>query len=425
VKNARRAAVPVAVAIGGVLLAAAPAYAAVKATWTKPTDNSTYTTSAPIDFSATLDRGGSVIAAPDAAAVKLSLTVPGPNPGPYTVDTSSGTADKDVKFTLTPDCANYAAACASGGATAYNGTYTATLSGGASGTRTVKLQIPPAAPSGVTATATGQHRVQVAWAANREPDLTGYDVFTADGTSIAANLPADRLSFEFDLPDTGYGGEHSYVVRAHRLACANCTGADGSAQVDSPMSAPASVNLTEPTPSPDPSPDPSTDPGTGGGGTGGGGTGGGGYGGGSSASPGTGGGSSNNGGYQSSNNGGSFSSGAKPANPAVALANARNAFGLTFKSFAPKLGAPKLPPLPKFAGEQPIPEGTYDPMLNYGDQTVQEPQQVASDGGFTTTLVDTFSSAFQGQKLFRSIAIALLLLLGAGHVRVFLRAEPR
>jgi hypothetical protein len=431
--------VPVAVAIGGVLLAAAPAYATVKATWTKPTDNSTYTTNAPVDFAATLDRGGSVVTSPDAASVKLNLTVPGPQPGPYTVDTSASGTDKDVKFTLTPDCANYVGACPTGGGTAYNGTYTATLSGGATGTRTVTLLVPPAAPTGVTASATGQHRVLVSWAANREPDLTGYDLFTADGTSVAANLPANQTSYEFDLPSSGYGGEHSYVVRAHRLACANCTGTGSGAQLDSPMSAPAGVTLNEPTPSPEPTTDPGTGGGgTDGGGTGGGGTGGGGYGGGGtggggsgsggSGGSGTGGGSgTDNGGYNTGSGGGGFSSGSKPtANPATALANARTAFGLTFKSFSPKLGAPKLPPLPKFAfsGEQPIPEGTYDPTLKYGDQTVQVPEHVATDGGFTTTLVDSFTSAFEGRKLFRSIAIALLLLLAAGHVRVFLRSEP-
>jgi hypothetical protein len=407
--------VPLAVAIGGVLLAAAPAQAAVKATWNTPTNNSTYTTNAPIDFSATLDRG-SVL--PDTAAVKLNLTVPGPQPGPYTVDTSTGSSDKDVKFTLTPDCANYAASCAANGPSTYNGTYTATLSGGATGTRTVTLQIPPAAPTGVAATATGQHRVQVSWSANREPDLTGYDVFTADGSIVAANLPADRLSYEFDLASPGYGGEHSYVVRAHRLACANCTGPDSGAQLDSPMSAPAGVTLTEPTPSPDPT----TDPGTGDGGYGGGGGSGGGGTGGGTGSGGTGTGGTD-GGYASGNDGGAFSSGTKPV-PGT-LANGATAFGLTFKSFSPKLGAPKLPPLPKFSfSEAPIPEGTYDPMLEYGDQTVQVPTRVADGGGFTSTLVDTFGSAFQGRKLFRSIAIALLLLLAAAHLRVFLRSEP-
>jgi hypothetical protein len=435
---------PVAVAVGGVLLAAAPAYATVKATWSKPTDNSTYTTTAPIDFAAALDRGGSVVASPDGTAVKLNLEVPGPQPGPYTVDTSTGSTDKDVKFTFTPACANYVAnPCPEGGAPAYNGRYTATMTGGATGTRTVVLQVPPAAPTGVAATAAGTHRVRVSWTANREPDTTGYDVFTADGTTVAANLPAGTTQYEFDLPSSGYGGEHSYVVRAHRLACANCTGDAGTAQLDSPMSQPATVTFTEPTP--DPTPDPgsgggdtgsgtgSTGGNNGSGGTGGynGGTGTNGSGSGGTGTNGSGTGSTGSGTDQNGYNTGAgsgttYGSGAKPTtDPAIALAKARMAFGLTFKTFSPKLGAPKLPPLPKFTvGETPIPEGTYDPMLEYGDQTVTVPEKIASGGGITSTLVESVQSVFEGRKLFRSIAIALLLLLAAGHLRVWLRANP-
>jgi hypothetical protein len=432
---------PLAAAVGGVLLASTPAFATVKATWTKPTDSAVFTTSAPVDFTVTLDRGTSgVLSSADGTAVTMSLTVPGPQAGPYKVDTSSGTTDKDLKFTLTPGCANYAAPCGDGGAPAYNGYYTATLSGGASGTRTVSVQVPPAAPTGVTATATGQHRVKVAWAANAEPDTTGYDVFTADGQTVAANLPASQLSFEFDLPDTGYGGDHSYVVRAHRLACGNCNGS--TAQLDSPLSSAATVTLDEPTPAPDSGNDGGgynggtsggsstggNSGGTGGGYNGGGsgnGSGGGGNGGSSTGGSGTGG-STDNGGYNSgASTGGSFSSGAK-VDPAVAAARQRLAFGLTFKSFAPKLGAPKLPPLPKFAAPTvEIPEGTYDPMLSYGDRTITTTEKVAGgSNGVTGQIVDSVVSVFQGARLFRSIAIALLCLLAAAHVRVWLGHTP-
>ena len=456
-RSARRAALlPVAVAVGGVLLASAPADAAVSASWTKPTDNSTYTTTAPIEFAVSLNRtNGSVFA--DGAAVYLNLAVPGAQPGPYRVDTSSGTSDRDLKFTFTPACENVTAAC-TGDKPAYNGHYTASLSGGASGSRTVLVQIPPAAPTGVAATATGQRRVKVSWAANREPDLTGYDVYTSDGMIVVEHLPADRTSYEFELPSAGYGGDHSYLVRARRLACGNCTGSDGTTQLTSAMTQSNTVTLNEPTPAPD-SGTGGSGGGTGGsggsggtggtGGTGGSGGSGGGYNGGDGGTGGTGGyngggsggtgsggsGSGGSGGgtapqtdengYSSGNNGGTFTSGDKP-DAVLARQQQRLAFGLTFKSFSPKLGAPKLPPQPKFAdpANAPIPEGTYDPMLGYGDQSILVNEPVATGGGVTETLVESVSSVFEGRRLFRSIAVALLLLLAAGHLRLWLRTTP-
>jgi hypothetical protein len=452
VSSARRGAVlPLVLAVGGVLIASTPAFAAVKATWSKPTDNSTFTTTAPVDFLVALDRGtSSLTSSADGAAVNLNLAVPGPNPGPYKVDTSSGTSDRDLKFTFNPACPNHAGACAEGSAPAYNGRYTASLSGATTGSRTVVLQVPPAAPTGVTAVATGQRRIKVSWNANKEPDLTGYDLFNASGVSVASNLSATTTEYEFELPSSGYGGEHRYMVRAHRLACANCPGPDAGAQLSSPMSDQASVTLTEPTPEPEPDPDPgTTDPGTGsgGGGTGGGtggsgGSGGGGTGGsggsgggtgggtggsGSGGSGGSGGGTVDENGYHTGGGSGGFSSGNKP-DAATRAAQQRLAFGLTFKSFAPKLGAPKLPPLPKFAPPAPetIPWGTYDPTLSYGgDKTIVEPETVAEGGGVTSTLVNSITTAFEGRRLFRSIAIALLLMLAAAHLRLWLRSAPQ
>lgn len=439
-RNVRRAALLPIAAFGGVLLMSAPAWASVTASWAKPTDASTFTTSAPVDFLVNLTRSSSLVSGTDGAAVTLSITVPSGTT--YKVDTASST-DKDLKFSLTPDCdnTNTPGPCASGGTPAYNGRYTATLSGAATGSRTVTLNVPPAAPTGVTATATGTHRVKVGWAPNREPDLTGYDVFTAAGQTVVANLPYTQTSYEFDLPDTGYGGDHSYVVRAHRLACVNCDGSTD--QLDSPMSGSATVTFTEPTASSDPGSGGYT--GTGGSGTGttgngttGNGSNGNGNGGstydGSGATTGnnTGGGTTTGSGTSTgtttdgynTGSGGSFSSGAGKSNPAADAARRQAAFSLSFKSFAPKLGAPKLPPLPQFASPTvELPEGTYDPLLDYGNKTVAEKEHVAT-GGVTGQIVDSVVEVFQGKRLFRSIAIALLLLLAAGHVRIWLRTTP-
>lgn len=420
--SARRAAwLPLALIVGGMFVATTPAHAAT-ATWRTPTDNATYTSNGNIDFNVGLSRS----LTEGRTEVHLGLSVPGPQAGPFRVASTTGS---ELRFTFTPACPNHAGACASGSAPAYNGRYTASLSGAASGSRTVVLQAPPAIPGGVAATATGQHRVKVSWAANREPDLTGYDVFTSDGTVVAENLPAGTTEYEFDLPSSGYGGEHGYVVRAHRLVCSNCAGPESGATISSPMSQPATVTLNEPPPPPPPTEDPGDGSGGGDSGTGSGGNGNGN----GSGGNGNGTGGSGTGGTTTGSTGGTagtggdtggFHSGPKPTtDPAVTQQQQRLAFGLTFKSFAPKLGAPKLPPLPKFS-EAPLPEGTYDPLLEYGPQEAEGPGLVAEGGGITTTLVDSFTAVFEGRKLFRSIAIALLLLLAAGHVRIWLRHEP-
>ena len=433
-RSARRAALlPLVVAAGGVLLASTPALAAISATWSKPTDNSTYTSATPIDIAVSLNRGSVGLTA-DPAAVYLNIAVPGPAPGPFRVDTASGSSDRDLAFTFTPACPNHAGACAQGSPPAYNGRYTISLSGGASGSRTVSVEVPPAVPTGVQAAATGQRRVKVIWAANTEPDLTGYDVFTEDGVTVASNLPANRTYHEFDLPSSGYGGEHRYVVRAHRLKCANCAGPDAGAKLHSSMSQAGSVTLTEPNaqPSPTTSPSPggggtSPDPGSGDGGDGG-------YNNGTGNGNGGNGTGNNNGNggstpepevtYNNGNSGGSFTSGTTPSAEQRA-AQQRAAFGLTFKSFAPKLGAPKLPPLPKFAApSNEIPWGTYDPTIDYGDQVIPGEVPQATGGGFTDTIVDSITMAFEGRRLYRSIAIAMLLLLAAAHLRLFLRTTP-
>jgi hypothetical protein len=411
--------VPLALALGGVLAASSPAWATVKASWNTPTDNSTFTTTNPIDFSVTLDRGA-VLA--DSSAVSLTLAVPGPQPGPFKVDTSSSSSDKDLKFTFTPACPNYAGTCASGSAPAYNGRYTAAITGAATGSRTVVVQIPPAAPTGVTATAAGTHTARISWDANHEPDLTGYDVFTGDGSTIAANLPTDQTYFQYDLGSSGYGGTHTYVVRAHRLACANCSGPGSDAQLDSQLSAPASVTFDEPGATTSNTGGGDTTDGSGSGYNNGNSTGGNGTGGTSNNGNGSGSTSTDQNGdaYNSGNtSGGSFSSGSKQTTTQQRTA----AFGLTFKSFAPKLGAPKLPPQPKFASPTvgALPEGTYDPMLNYGHRTVTTRDKVASGSNSLTQAFDSLTTAFEGRKLYRSIAIALLLLLAAAHLRLWLR----
>ena len=58
-----------------------------------------------------------------------------------------------------------------------------------------------------------------------------------------------------------------------------------------------------------------------------------------------------------------------------------------------------------------------------GDKTVTKAEKV-SGGGVTSEIVDSVASVFQGARLFRSIAFALILLLAAAHLRVWLRTAP-
>jgi hypothetical protein len=87
----------------------------------------------------------------------------------------------------------------------------------------LRVAVPPADPTGVTATATGEdgsedRAVTVSWSANPEPDLVGYRVDRAVGDEvfdeIAVVAAAESPSFvDDDLPE---GGEHRYRVYAVR-----------------------------------------------------------------------------------------------------------------------------------------------------------------------------------------------------------------
>lgn len=104
---------------------------------------------------------------------------------------------------------------------ALDGRWTAYLSGDASGQREFDLRIPPAPPVAPDATSTGPTTVRLAWPRGPEPDLTAYDVDTADGAAVVTGLAVGRVCSAGECAaDIDFGrdaaGRHDLVLVAHR-----------------------------------------------------------------------------------------------------------------------------------------------------------------------------------------------------------------
>ncbi len=104
---------------------------------------------------------------------------------------------------------------------------------------------------------------------------------------------------------------------------------------------------------------------------------------------------------------------------ATAIAQ-RRAFGLSFSAFGPKLGIPKLPPLPATqpAVAAPLPDGTYETTLGYKDVTTRE--KVSAPEAAVRRIGDAVGLSVDSERLITSLAGALILLVLAGHLRVWL-----
>jgi hypothetical protein len=108
------------------------------------------------------------------------------------------------------------------------------------------------------------------------------------------------------------------------------------------------------------------------------------------------------------------------ASKAPATVAQRRAFALTFKAFAPKLGIPKLPPLPAAQGPSvaPLPDGTYEKTLGYKD--VVKTEKVDSPQAAARRVTSVVGSALDSDQFLRFMAGALVLLLLAAHARRWL-----
>jgi hypothetical protein len=401
----------------GLLIAAAPASAASGIT--APGDGTAYTSDTNVHISATVDK--------NTGSAQLRVQTPAGDVGTVATASTSLTAGASLSYDFdTATCASFPAAC-SGRAEAVNGDWTVTLVSGGSVVDTSRftLRIAPRTPRNVSASADGYRAVVVSWAKGDEPDLTGWTIY-ADGNP-SQDVGTDACSGTGCSATITYGGDgtgqHTYALVAHRRV------APGSSDtVDSTQSSEASATLDSPPPPPPPSP--SSDAGSTSGGSTGGSTGGGTTGdtsaGGSSGGS-TGGSSSTSGG--TSTTGGSGAGGTTGRTSAIGSSKApvtvaqRRAFALTFKAFAPKLGIPKLPPLPAAQGPSvaPLPDGTYQKTLGYKD--VVKTEKVNSPQAAARRVTHVVSSALDSGQFLRFMAGALVLLLLAAHARRWLASH--
>ncbi|MDX6198897.1 MAG: hypothetical protein QOJ79_2048 [Actinomycetota bacterium] len=399
----------------GLLLSAEPAQAATGIT--APSNGVDYTSDTTVHMTATVDRNTG----------SASLRVQSPtSSSPETVDTASTslTAGASLSYDFdTATCASFPNSC-SGRAEAPNGEWTVTLVSGGTvvDTRAFTLRIAPRAPRGLSAQPDGYRAVVLNWTKGEEPDLTGWTVWADSSPSQDVGTSAcsgSTCTTTVTYAEDGTG-QHRYVLIAHRRVAP-----DSPDTIDSTESAEVTATLDSPPP-PSPAPaDPGSQPSGGSTGdstTGGDPTGGSTSGGDTSA----GGGSSSTGGSSTSDGStgsGTSTGGTTGRTSAIAGGKApatlaqRRAFALTFKAFAPKLGIPKLPPLPAAQGPSvaPLPDGTYEQTLGYKD--VLKTEKVNSPQAAARRVTRVVSSALDSDQFLRFMAAALVLLLLAAHAR--------
>jgi hypothetical protein len=309
--------------------------------------------------------------------------------------------------------------------TVANGRWTASLVD-STGTTTKYFYVnfgPTATPAGVTATATNPApgattgTVDLSWTyAGTEPDLWGFRVVesagqTTDDLSTATAACASgtcHVSKQYDNAP-GSTKDYSFTVTPLRTSCVAPSGSsdarpDGCSVSNGPVpgtaSTPATAQLVTPQPPPPPTPAPS-----------------------GSATP-TPGATPAPSAAATASPGTKTQAGGKPTKPGSQIivpslppvAAARKNFALGYNNFSPSLGIPKLPPLPAttFAETVGGTDGGYQPVLPYKPQPAK-----SSPGGVLSAPLVGFAS-LDTVQLARMLAAALILLVAAAHVRLFL-----
>lgn len=264
------------------------------------------------------------------------------------------------------------------------------------------VDVPARPPSQVDATLTARREITVSWARGTEPDLLRWEV-SDDGDQSRRIAVADAgcdggtgiCSAVFDYPERATGTRSFSVAAVRACGAADCQPVASSRVTTEPVTLP-------PMPSPSASPSPSSSPSPG-----------------SDGSDGSGG-PDGSGGSDGSGTGGSDAAGS-PAAAAARAQRAAVAFAEGFSSFEPKLGLPKLPPLPQASTPSvqapSLPDGAFEELLGYEDQVVREP--VAAQSGRTSVLTSS-GGLLDDEQLMRSLAGALVLLLGGAHLRTWL-----
>jgi len=267
-------------------------------------------------------------------------------------------------------------------------------------TSTFRLLIPARPPTGVTADGSAPQKVRLSWKDGPEPDLTGFAVF--EGEQQVKKLErgdcaGGTCTTVIDYQADGVG-LHTYTVRAFRSRGPGVAGEplvsgssnDVSATVLPGAGLPGPVGGVVPGTEASPAPgSPASASPTPGGPT-------------ASRSP------------AATRPGGS----APAANSTAAR---RQAFSSGFSAFGPKLGVPKLPPLPQAPAVAQLPDGTFEPTLGFEDQELSE---TGPPGGVAARVTSTVGAAFVSEQIVRSTAGALVLLLAGAHLRRWLSTAP-
>lgn len=303
-----------------------------------------------------------------------------------------------------------------------NGSWRVSQTGGTTDDLAFALRIDPLAPTGVNAEAMSPNQARVSWRRGSEPDLTGFAVLEGDRTVAETGLgacTAEGCSALVNYAATG-SGAHSYVVKARRsdggsgtlsspASAASATSLDAAPADASPV---ASGGSPGPVTGPSPTPSPGGSTGTASGSSSGAPA--------SSGSPRSGGAPAPG---TSAAAGGSAQAATEQAATAQAATAQRQAFASGFSSFGPKLGIPKLPPLPQTQAPDvaPLPDGTFAPTLGFTDQIVRE----KVDAGPVARVGSAVGSALDSDRLARSAAGALVLLLAGAHLRRWLASGAR
>jgi hypothetical protein len=389
-RHGGRAAVPLCLATAVVTMAAAPAFAA-----TSLSISGAHLSNGEVHENDRLSVSGSGTATDPtglSGTRMVKLSVHTASNGSYTFVSKSVASNRasDLSATFDTACAPW-----SGCAPAANGTYTFFFDdGNRSSSKSVTLVIPPSTPGGFTATTSGTIAT-FDWQRNPEPDLIGYAILdggsdiTQGGVGAGSVCDGSACELTMDFGSAAAGTQHTFSVVAMRHTAPGSSGS-----VSSAPSAAQSVTFAA-------APAPSGSPGTTGTGTGG--------------TSGTGG--SGGGGTDGSTAGGG---GGGHGRGGSAAPSGRHA-AADLRATLPTISAGAAPNLPSVLTEvKPLPQGSFKPVLPYGDQVTRE--KVADQvSGVTADRVNSFTSVLDTAALSRAIAGAVVLFLVAAHLHMWVR----
>ena len=389
-RQGARIGIPLGAALAVIGFAAAPALAATNVSVSS--GGGTLSDGDVLDHNATITVKGTSDATASSRQLKLTVDPPGRSSVTLKTGTASALQSASLSASLDTSCPDWSASpCVE----AVNGSYTFTFqAGSSSSSSTVQLRVPPAAPTGFQATNNGTV-VSFTWTPNSEPDLMGYDIVDGSGNDVTpggmdANSVCDSsgcgVSVDFGSSAQGTSRSFSLVALRH-------TSPGSGSSVSSPDS--DSQTVTFPAP---PSPPPSGGSSGGSGGASGGGSG-----------TGSGGGTSGAAGGGSSGGSGHGSHQLSGRHPAADL-----------RSSLPTVTAAGAPDLPSVLTEvKPLPQGSYKPVLPYGDQVLKTKKPQVASGQHSAQVLQDFRKVLDIGALWRSLAGAVVLMLAAAHLRAF------